>query len=334
MKSLTKFGLIWLALLALPLHLAADDSFWICGEDISSRPSPFEWRHLQEEIPIYLAPGDAGRIYTVFLNRYLEALSPEDQSRGPVGKFIALQRSIIDGKNSAILVIKPGPMGDDQLLSGSATVFSMPCEDIEKQYLIDLAYLASAYRKVHDASFEALREQADLTIQERNRQYQNWFDNGLAMWPQETWFNGLFLGESDAVRPPRHQWVLLRPSVGLGGNASDGLDENNLDATLGVEIGGYVRYLEDDYSSYWGVSLLATLGEDAGEGYGVLLRYDQYVLGYTRRKEDRDLGIADDTEYVYIGVDLYNLVHEKKQAFRDYRRKVRENFERFAQEAR
>lgn len=78
-----------------------------------------------------------------------------------------------------------------------------------------------------------------------------------------------------------------------------------------------------------GYSVLATLGEDAGIGYGLLLRYDDYVPGYTRRNEDAALGINSDSEYIYLGYDLYNLVHEKKDRFREYQQKIRETIAEF-----
>jgi hypothetical protein len=322
-------SIVLLLSIAAPIEAIGDESTVICGSDISDFESPFKWQVIQDDVPIYLAPGDTKKIYQQFLNAYRENLTLDDATRDEVRKFVSLQESIISGMESAQLSIKAGPMSGDELLSGHKLIFPFPCADIGKNYLVDISYLAIAYKKVHDASFEVLRDAANKTIQLRNRQYQDWFDNGLPMWPQETWFNGLFLGESDADKPAKHQWVVFRPSVGLGGNSNGGITDSNLEATLGVEIGGFVRYLKADYSDYWGLSVLATLGEDAGVGYGLLLRYNDYVFGYSKRNEDASLGISDDNEYLYIGYDLYKLVHEKKDEFRQYKRKVRKTISEY-----
>ncbi|MGB5398257.1 MAG: hypothetical protein WBN96_14015, partial [Gammaproteobacteria bacterium] len=210
---------------------------------------------------MYLYPGDTEKVYQQLLDSYLLNLEQGDLQRAQVKQFIAVQKSIIRGESSAILVIDPGFNSGYELISGHETVFIVPCESAQESWLIDIAYLATAYSKIHNVSFEVFRETANATIQKRNLQYQNWFDNGLPMWPQETWLNGLFLDESDAKQPARLQWVLLRPSVGLGGNAHDGISNNKFAATLGLEVAGFAHYLNEDYSNYWGLSFLATIGE-------------------------------------------------------------------------
>ena len=49
----------------------------------------------------------------------------------------------------------------------------------------------------------------------------------------------------------------------------------------------------------------------------------------THREKDLDLGIGSDSVYFYIGYDLYNLVNEKKDAFRDYKQKVRQTISEY-----
>lgn len=306
-----------------PFAFAQESTFKVCGDEILDLDSVFQWQKIEPGLPMYFGPGDTTAIYQDLLQRYLANLAEADRQRVEVIKFIdALQGIIVN--RSALLTVSRNPITErEELVNGADKVFGINCADIELDYLVDILHLAIAYRKIHDASFAELRTAADQEIQRLNLQYQNWFDNGLPMWPQETWFNGLFLGESDASEAPRQQWVLLRPSVGLGGNTHDGLSNGNLDETLGVELFGYVRYRESDYSSYWGLSALATLGEDTGVGYGLLLRYDDYVLGYSRRDRDAARGIGEHNEYWYIGFDLYSLIHEKEDGFRDYKQKVR-----------
>ena len=316
---------LFILFLFSPMLAAQDDAILLCDVDISTKDSPFKWQSVEKEVPLYLYPNDAEKLYQGLLDKYIRRLRPDDQQRSEVKQFIELQKNIIAKRVSALPVLKPNPFSSEwELLNGADQVFPVNCDDVDQSYLIDIYYLALSYKKINDASFEKFREVANATIQQRNLQYRNWFDNGLPMWPQETWFNGLFLGKSDAEKPAQHQWVIFRPSVGLGVNSSEGLSKGNVDETLGIEIGGFVRYLNNDYSNYWGLSVLATLGEDAGVGYGLLLRYDDYVLGYTRREEDAALDIGSDNEYFYIGYDLYKLVHDNKDRFNQYRQKIRQ----------
>ena len=325
-----KLQLVFL-LTVMPVLYAQADTILLCGQDISHKNSPFKWELVQDMVPMYLFPNEAKNIYQQLLDDYVRNLSQDEEQLVQVKQFIDLQKAIITGKKSALLAIKAGPFSGDELLSKEDTIFAIPCEKTEESWLIDITYLAIAYKKIHDASFEQFRAQADRTIQRRNMQYQNWFDNGLPMWPQETWLNGLLLNESDAEQPARHQWVLLRPSVGIGSNTHGGISNNKLEATLGLEIAGFAHYLNDDYSKYWGLSLLTTLGDDAGVGYGVLLRYNNYVLGYTKREKDVALGIDDNNEYIFIGYDLYQLLHDKKDGFDGFKRKVRATIDNYHQ---
>ncbi len=319
---------IWIVLLALLLQVLSisasyADSYIVCEVDLVNKVSKFSWQEVQDTVPLFLKPDDELIYYKRLLSQFRVGLSVEEQRNEFVKEFIQLLTDIIDNNKRDILKIRLHPMSDSYVLATRSSDYPIPCNDIEENYLIDIAHMVNSLNKIHDASFEVFREQADKTIQLRNMQYQNWFDNGLPMWPQETWLNGLFLNESDAEQPARHQWVLLRPSVGIGSNVNNSISNSKLEATLGLEIAGFAHYLNDDYSNYWGMSLLTTLGDDVGVGYGVLLRYNNYVLGYTKREEDAALGIDDDNGYIFIGYDLYQLLHDKKDGFEGFKRKVR-----------
>lgn len=328
---LIKSIVIFAACLLVPA-VQASSHFLVCGVDMSDKDTPYRWEIIEADLPIYIYPDDTVGIYRSLLNRYLDNLKPDDAQRSEVSAFVQLLEKLVANEVNPLLKVGPNPMTDEvELLNSDQRVLLIKCDDITRQYLIDIVHLQLALRKIHDESFSQLRSQADANIQRRNQQYQNWFDNGLPMWPQETWLNGIFLDESDAVEPAHHQWVFLRPSVGLGVNSDDGINDGNLEATLGVEVGGFVHYLKDDYSSYWGVSVLATLGEDAGVGWGGLLRYDNYVLGFTRRNRDLSAGISEDRDYLYIGYDLLQLIDEKKNRFRGFKQKVRAGFAEYQQ---
>jgi len=119
--------------------------------------------------------------------------------------------------------------------------------------------------------------------------------------------------------------VVLRPSAGIGINTGKSLDSRDPDAALGIEPIGFVRYTEADFSRYWGLSLLVTVGEDKGEGVGLLLRYKNYAFGLTWRDENKVEGIESDDTYLFLGLDLYQLLHDKKERYKKYKKKLRDN---------
>lgn len=312
-------------LLWLPLSAYADEPIKLCDKDLTDTEHQFHPSKLKTIIPDDLKPDEAKGVYIQFFDSYGSQLTDSQKTLPLVEKFIALQKDIINSKKSANLSLKPNFDGDVELSSGADKVADIPCGDRDKDYLIDIAYLATAYKLTHDGSWSEVRSAVTKKISYLGQQYEDWFNNGLPMWPQETWFNGLFLDESDAVKPNKYQYVLLRPSVGLGLNAAHSFDETKTNLTLGIEPVGYVRYMKDDYSEYWGVSLLITSGDDAGVGYGILGRYNSFVLGILRHDENKELGISKDDNYLFIGVDLFNLINEKENQFKEFKKKVKDN---------
>jgi len=127
--------------------------------------------------------------------------------------------------------------------------------------------------------------------------------NGLPMWPQETWINGLGIDfESDEPTPAsRRQWILLRPSIAPA-LRFDGTDNSELDAALVVEAFGFISYRKNKNFRKWqGVSAIATLTGDNGVGFGAMYRYDNWILGAAYHDDIEDW-------LLYVSVDLYDLV--------------------------
>ena len=310
------------------------DEVFTCRQNIADPSHPFYWENIKTHVPDSLGPGDTKPVYENFNRLYLERLSNNsDNLTDAQNKFISifkqLQNDILNGKKTANISINTGDDGFE-LNSGAKLVSdNVPCKDIDLPYFRDIAYMTIAYKKIHFDSWETLMGAASRRIQHLGQQYEDWFNNGLPMWPQETYFNGLLLDESDAVEAKKWQLVVVRPSVGLGINTNNSLNKNKPEATLGIEPVGFVKYIKNDYSGYWGLSMLLTVGDDVGIGYGLLARYNKYTFGLTRRGEDIANGITDDNVYFYVGYDLYDLFHDKKNKFQGYKKKVRENLDRY-----
>ena len=128
------------------------------------------------------------------------------------------------------------------------------------------------------------------------------------MWPWELWLNGLRLSDKDADPLFRTQWVVLRPSAGIEIDLRSQASAD-LQASVMLEPLGFVRYRGDSYAHWWGASLVVTSSTRRGAGIGALLRWDNYVIGLTRHKEE---GSEPDSTFLMVGVDLYDLVNKKR----------------------
>jgi len=309
-----------------PIYAFSDSQIRLCDRDITDTSHPFYWDNLKLTITNPDSEQDFKNVLTKTLyqqlfDQYQGHLTEPQKNLELVQKFIKLQQDILRDEASANLVVKRG-IAATELSSGAKKIAVIPCQDSDKDYLISIAYLSIAYKKIHDEKWADLRSLVSRRIDSLDRQYALWFSNGLPMWPHENYINGKFLGVSDAEEPHNWQLVVARPSVGLGAKSSESLKNSQLQATLGIEPIGFVVYTSADYSKYWGLSFLMVGGDDVGFGYGLLARKDKYVLGVTRRANNPDYGVSKDDTYLFIGVDLYNVIHEKKERFSELKDKV------------
>lgn len=319
-------GMVLLCLF-LPLAGIGDDRIRVCDQDVTDPAHRYSWLRLKQRLPENLGPGDEVQAYGDLANLYLQGLTDEDRQRADVKKFVELLGQISTGVRSANVVIKPGLQGE-VLYSGADKVTDLGCSTPVASAVVDMSYMTIALKKVHTLSWSVLMGATNARIQALSRQYADWFNNGLPMWPLETWANGLLLDKHDAVAPKRWQLVLARPSLGVGINSGKSVNSSKPESTLAIEPIGYVRYTSDDYSKYWGVSLMMTVGDDKGVGGGVLCRYRNYVVGVTKRQKDIRRGISGDDLYLFVGLDVYNLFHTQQERFDGLKQKVRENLQR------
>ena len=115
--------------------------------------------------------------------------------------------------------------------------------------------------------FTVLSEQLeafDLYYNERvaNRadEYERYMNNGLPMWPWELVVNSWGESYKDLLQSaPQWQWIVARPGAGfevIWPNQQDA----NIEASVGIEPIGFVKYQDSSYKKWWGVSALVTLG--------------------------------------------------------------------------
>jgi hypothetical protein len=150
-----------------------------------------------------------------------------------------------------------------------------------------------------------LKQLAALRATKVYRGYKSMLFNGLPMWAWELYINGLLIPDELDAPPPKSQWIVLRPNVGLQLKFS-GLDNSQADFALALEPFGYVRYLDDsDYRKWWSASPLITITNDNGMGFGGLARYKNYTLGATYHDKGDDV-------LMYVSVDLYDYLLGEK----------------------
>lgn len=171
-----------------------------------------------------------------------------------------------------------------------------------------MAYFADT---MYNANYLGFDEAAQVTrdrIQSIYTGYRNLLDNGLPMWPQEWWINGLNvdLESEEPQEAPMWQTVFMRPSIAPAFKL-DGIDDSELDAAIVLELIGTVHYRNEQRDKWIGGSLMATITNSNGIGVGGLLRYNQFIAGAAYHDNDSDV-------LLYVSFDLYDFLFGKEGA--------------------
>lgn len=171
-------------------------------------------------------------------------------------------------------------------------------------YFADTLY--SAGYLGYDASARAARAKID----ELAGGYRNLVFNGLPMWPQEWWFNGLGVDlESETPQPaPMRQKIFMRPSLSPAFKF-DGMDDSELDAAVILEPIGFIQYQTPARDRWMGGSLMLTLTNGNGIGIGGLFRYNRAIFGAAYHEDDSHV-------LLYATVDLYDFLFSPQAANR------------------
>ena len=217
-----------------------------------------------------------------------------------------------EGERPTIWNAVPGFRKDEMLLTGIGPYVSRPeplrisCSAFEtpdaKSAVLGVAYLSRYIESLSRVELKALQlaaaAEADLT----SKGYQSWLFKGLAQWPWELKLNEFLIPDDFNGDAPDWQFTLLRPNLGFAINPND-YNDADLDYALMLEPVGFIKYLKDDgktdYEHWWGVSALVSITDSNGTGYGLMARYDNFMLGTCiHDSQDQDW-------LIYLGVDLY-----------------------------
>lgn len=194
------------------------------------------------------------------------------------------------------------------------------CSSEQAPARIEAAYVVLLMERALGA---VVAEGASLTaaqIGNLEELYDKYLFEGFPMFPWEAWANGKLLAtDKIAGGPPRNAMVLLHPGAGVVSSIESD-SRTDAGATLSVEPFGWIWY-SDDYSKWWGVSLLAVLPSDRNTGGGIALNYNNFKLGVTWHDDD---GAEHDGLGIFLGVDFMQFLGEKQRKYEGYKKELDE----------
>jgi hypothetical protein len=188
--------------------------------------------------------------------------------------------------------------------NGKSITLSLNCNELDgNEEGKAIAYFSDALYQYGRADQWAAVKIGSAEIDRIYNTHKNRLTNGLPMWPQEAWINGLNVDfrTDEPVVASNTQWVFLRPSISPVLRFS-GEQSSELDTALILEPIGFIRYRDgSDFRKWQGASPIVTISGDNGVGYGAIYRYDSLVIGAAHHSKSDDW-------MLYVSLDLYNLV--------------------------
>jgi hypothetical protein len=257
--------------------------------------------------------GQFGLAYRKLAARLSSALSEAERTMPKVPQILATFARADDSAITERHFRTVPSFADDRVLllfeSISDAQLEINCRESVPRYVVEIVTVAQVAGILKTRQREKDFRVLAAAVAQQAHDVDNLLKNGLPMWPWELWANGKRLPKSDAEPLFRSQWVLLRPTAGMAVDTRSRAD-GDLQASVGIEPVGFIRYRGDDYSKWWGASLLVTTSSKSGVGLGALLRWNNFVLGATRNQAQQ-AGQSDST-VLFIGVDLYEFLNKQR----------------------
>lgn len=319
--------LLWVLVAAeagAAVTMPADEPPTICGRKLDVSPE-LSWRTLWTELRLPQVLRDPGSLPAAEVPRVVRgvatkfrALHAPELARPDAQLFLSVLDDVAQGRRT-IASVDWGVVANmedrrvDILETEREGVIRFDCRVAEAPVMVkdDIARLTRVMEKIQNFAATAPLLVLSETVALREKQANDLLRNGLTMTPWEMKLNERFLSDDDAASGFSRQIVFLRPSGGAEINTRSRADAS-LQGSLALEPIGMVWYLDpqkNDYREWVGVSALLTSSTDGGLGYGVLVRYGNYSAGLALHSGKN--GGGDDV-YLFLGVDLLNLLDSKR----------------------
>jgi hypothetical protein len=186
-----------------------------------------------------------------------------------------------------------------------------------------------AMRRLLTAWGELARHDALQSLRESAARWDNFAEHGYFMYPWELLINSArFDPRSDD--PPRTQWVVGHPAVGLEfiDSRIRGLENLQVLQTLTVEL-GMLRY-SDDRAQYRGATAFMAIPSDAVAGVGLMLHVNrQLKAGYIWRAKD---AAGERQNGFLVSADIAQMLASAPKKLRDAQDALRQRIEAVKQD--
>lgn len=312
------FSFILLATQSYAQNLVQDG--W-CGEYDYDRSNVLSWDALAPTVRAYTSVGeieDAYRhVYQTFLevvygvegindimadDRLIVVSSAFSQQLDRVRRKEPENPEYWNADDSTDVVVYE--YGNDLGLEIDCVSFSPNSNNAKSEIDRAIGYFSYAMKNTGQTDIDLGRKLGAVQATVTYQSYEDLLYKGLAMWPWELWVNGFLVPKDFSQPASKNQIVLMRPNVSPA-LKFDGNENSRLDYSLTLEPFGYVRYLKDDYSRWWGISPMVSITSEEGIGYGANFRWDNFTVGWAYHSKDSD-------NMLYVSIDLYKYILGEK----------------------
>lgn len=158
-------------------------------------------------------------------------------------------------------------------------------------------------------------------IRNAQARWEIYLREGMSQFPWEAAFNSWTIGADNIQYPPKRQWILMHPELGVEASTRS-LKEVTAKESLAIELFGHVwyRWRNPDQPErglrWWGISAAASLRDDLRPGIGFIAHYGRFVtVGVTWHDPDEDGRWFNDAPFILMGIDLFRFAEERAPSY-------------------
>jgi len=154
-------------------------------------------------------------------------------------------------------------------------------------------------------------------IENAKERWEIYMREEMSQFPWEAAFNGWAIGADDIQNPPRRQWILFHPELGVEVSTRSFKDLTAKES-LSIELFGKIWYHWKNIDKpeaglrWWGVAAALSLRDDLRPGIGFVAHYGRFVtLGLVWHDTNRDGRWFNDAPFLMFGIDLFRFAQDR-----------------------